>query len=70
MGKDDKERILQEALIMFVERGCEGTNMRELAQALGIGKSALYKHYASKEEIRLGMPHARRRTNVETEWLS
>ena len=51
MAKDTKERILQEALIMFAERGYEGTNMRELAQALGFGKSALYKHYASKEEI-------------------
>ncbi len=36
---------------MFSERGYEGTNMRELAQALGLGKSALYKHYASKDAI-------------------
>ena len=51
MAKDTKERILQEALIMFADRGYEGTNMRELAQTLGLGKSALYKHYASKDEI-------------------
>lgn len=51
MAKDTKERILQEALTMFADRGYEGTNMRELAQKLGFGKSALYKHYASKEEI-------------------
>ena len=37
MAKDTKQRILQEALIMFAERGYEGTNMRELAQALGFG---------------------------------
>ena len=36
---------------MFSERGYEGTNMRELAHALGLGKSALYKHYASKDDI-------------------
>lgn len=51
MAKNTKERILQEALTMFADRGYEGTNMRELAQKLGFGKSALYKHYASKEEI-------------------
>ena len=51
MAKDTKQRILDEALVMFAQRGYEGTNMRELAQALGLGKSALYKHYASKEDI-------------------
>lgn len=51
MAKDTKQRILDEALAMFAERGYEGTNMRELAQTLGLGKSALYKHYASKEDI-------------------
>ena len=51
MAKDTKQRILDEALVMFAERGYEGTNMRELAQALGLGKSALYKHYTSKEDI-------------------
>ena len=51
MAKDTKQRILDEALVMFAHRVYEGTNMRELAQALGLGKSALYKHYASKEDI-------------------
>lgn len=51
MAKDTKQRILDEALVLFAQRGYEGTNMRELAQALGLGKSALYKHYASKEDI-------------------
>lgn len=51
MAKDTKQRILEEALVMFSERGYEGTNMRELAQTLGLGKSALYKHYASKDDI-------------------
>ena len=51
MAKDTKQRILDEALVMFAQRGYEGTNMRELAQTLGLGKSALYKHYASKEDI-------------------
>ena len=51
MGNTTKIRILDEALIMFAENGYKGTNLRDLAAQLGLSKSALYKHYASKEEI-------------------
>ena len=46
-----KSRILDEALVMFAENGYKGTNLRELAAQLGLSKSALYKHYKSKEDI-------------------
>lgn len=46
-----RKRILNEALVMFAENGYRGTNLRELASALGLSKSALYKHYESKEDI-------------------
>ena len=51
MAKETKQRILDEALVMFAERGFDGTSMRELAETLGLGKSALYKHYTSKDDI-------------------
>ena len=51
MAKDTRERILAAALEMFSERGFAGTNIRELAQSLGLVKSGLYKHYQSKEDI-------------------
>lgn len=51
MAKDTKEKILDKALEMFSKHGYHGTNMRELAAALGLTKAALYKHYKSKEEI-------------------
>lgn len=51
MDNTTKIRILDEALIMFAENGYKGTNLRDLAAQLGLSKSALYKHYASKEEI-------------------
>lgn len=51
MENTTKIRILDEALIMFAENGYKGTNLRDLAARLGLSKSALYKHYASKEEI-------------------
>ena len=51
MENTTKNKILEQALIMFAEKGYKGTNLRELASALGLSKSALYKHYESKEDI-------------------
>ena len=51
MAKDTKERILASALDMFSQKGFSGTNIRELAGSLGMGKSSMYRHFESKEEI-------------------
>lgn len=49
--ENTKERILDAALVSFAENGYKGTNLRDLAASLGLSKSALYKHYESKEDI-------------------
>ncbi len=46
-----KEKILDAALVCFAENGYHGSGLRELAAGMGLSKSALYKHYASKEDI-------------------
>lgn len=51
MGKETKDRILEEALVSFVENGYKGTNLRDFAAKMGLSKSALYSHYESKEAI-------------------
>ena len=51
MAKDTKEKILAAALDLFSQNGYAGTNIRELSASLGLVKSSLYKHFASKEEI-------------------
>ena len=51
MAKDTKERILAAALDRFSQNGYAGTNIRELAESLGLVKSAMYRHFESKEEI-------------------
>ena len=51
MAKDTKERILAAALEMFSQNGYAGTNIRELTASLGLVKSSMYKHFASKEDI-------------------
>ena len=51
MAKDTKERILDAALALFSRYGYAGTNIRELMASLELGKSSLYRHFRSKEEI-------------------
>ena len=51
MASDTKERILTAALEMFSQNGYAGTNLRELAGSLGMGKSSMYRHFESKEAL-------------------
>ncbi len=51
MAKDTKEKILTKALELFSQKGYEGTNINELMASVGLVKSAMYRHFNSKEEI-------------------
>ena len=51
MIEGTKERILRIALELFAQNGYLGTSMNDIAGQLGFTKAALYKHYASKQEI-------------------
>ena len=51
MAKGTKKRILEAALDFFAENGYAGTNIRELSESLDLGKSSLYRHFDSREEI-------------------
>lgn len=51
MAKDTKAKILDAALEIFARDGYAGTNIKDIAEAVGIVKSALYRHFESKEEI-------------------
>lgn len=46
-----KDRIAQEALHLFSERGYVATSVRDIAAAVGIKDSSLYNHYKSKQDI-------------------
>lgn len=46
-----KERILEEALTLFSVQGFRGTSVKNIADAVGIKDSSLYKHFRSKREI-------------------
>jgi AcrR family transcriptional regulator len=47
----DLESVLAVAVRLFNERGYDGTSMEDLSRRLGITKSAIYHHVASKEEL-------------------
>ena len=43
--------ILEAALRLFVERGIDGTSIKDIASAAGVAEGALYRHFESKEEL-------------------
>ena len=48
---DTKERILTTALRLFARDGYEAVSVSDIAQALGMTKGALYRHYKSKRDL-------------------
>lgn len=48
-----KREILRAAMILFSEQGLAATSIRDIADASGYTNPALYKHFASKEELAL-----------------
>ena len=48
---DTRTRIQDVALRLFIENGYEATSLREIADAIGVTKAALYYHFKTKEEI-------------------
>lgn len=48
---DTRERILTVAATLFAEHGFAGTSIRDISDALGVTKAALYYHFGSKDEI-------------------
>lgn len=54
-AKSTRERILDVALDLFIEKGYDKTSLREIAEQLGFTKAALYYHFASKEDILMAL---------------
>lgn len=46
-----KERILNEALRLFAQKGYDAVGVEEIAEAVGIKAPSLYKHYKNKRAI-------------------
>jgi AcrR family transcriptional regulator len=55
----DLSTVLAASVAVFNERGYDGTSMEDLSARLGIGKSSIYHHVDSKQELlRLALDEA------------
>jgi AcrR family transcriptional regulator len=50
-GSETKAEVQRVALALFTTKGFAATSLREIAEALGISKAALYYHFTSKDDI-------------------
>lgn len=50
-----KQKILTEALRLFTAKGFAATTIRDIAETSGYTNPALYKHYASKDDLALDL---------------
>ena len=60
----DLGSVQEAAVALFIERGFDGTSIDDLARSLGISKSAVYHHIASKDAL-LGDVLDRALTGIE-----
>ena len=49
--KSTKEKIFDAAIELFAERGYDRVSVRDIAGAVDLTEGAVYKHFASKDEI-------------------
>lgn len=50
-GVDRKERIIEEATVLFYRNGYDNTSIRELSKAAGLSVAGVYYFFKDKEEI-------------------
>ena len=61
-----KAQVEQAAIELFAARGIDGVSIGEIAALAGVSQGALYRHYASKEDLaRILFTTAYRRTGAE-----
>jgi AcrR family transcriptional regulator len=46
-----RERIERAAIQLFVEKGVDGTSVRDVARLVDISEGALYRHFTGKDEL-------------------
>jgi AcrR family transcriptional regulator len=62
-----RARILAAATALFYERGTQAVGIAEVAEAAGVSKVTLYRHFADKDE--LVAEFLRRRSDRVSDWL-
>lgn len=52
-----EKRILQAALVLFVQNGYHGTSINDITKKVGLTKGALYAHFQNKGELLIKIIH-------------
>src|SRR5271168_1293989 len=47
----DKDAALEDAMLLFWERGFEGTSMADLSQGMGLNPSSIYAAFGDKQAL-------------------
>ena len=50
-----REKVERAAVDLFATNGVDGVSIADIAVAAGVSQGALYRHYASKEELAWAM---------------
>jgi len=50
-GESGRNRIMDEAATLFLQRGYEATSLRQIADVVGMKAGSLYYHFSSKDEL-------------------
>ena len=58
-----REQIVQAAVELFSRRGFRGTTTREIAEAAGISEAAVFKYFATKEDLYTAIIETKARTD-------
>lgn len=54
-GQKTIEKIKNEAMTLFLEKGYKDVSMQDICYATGLSKGGLYRHFGSKSEILLSL---------------
>ena len=52
-GEQTRERILEQAAVLFNVQGFAGSSLADIMQATGLRKGGIYRHFESKEALAL-----------------
>ncbi|CAO3455000.1 Transcriptional regulator, TetR family [Azospirillum argentinense] len=48
---DARNKVRDAAIALFAQKGVKATTIKDIARAAGVSEGALYRHWASKEEL-------------------
>lgn len=67
-GEATRTRIIQEAAQLAAVRGLTGVSLNDVAEAVGLSKSGLFKHFESKEDMHVAVVEMVTRFFISRVW--